>query len=152
MNTISVVISTRKRDEKFYQSIKKAFSNPKTEILLIENDNQFSLSELYNNGLQDAKNDIVVFMHDDIIIESTNLTPKIIKMFEKNPEYGIIGIAGTTDLVNGRWWEIRKSMHGKVYHEHEGKRHLSKYSNESFVDDLKDVICVDGLFFMVHKE
>jgi hypothetical protein len=29
---------------------------------------------------------------------------------------------------------------------------MSKYNNESFVEELKDVVCVDGLFFMVHKQ
>jgi len=153
MNLVTVVICTRERNEEFRLHVKKMFSHPKTEILIYENKGQMSLAENYNKGLLDSQNDIVVFMHDDVIIQSTNLTPKIIKMFEKFPEYGIIGVAGTTDLAaNGRWWEIRKSMHGKVGHTKDGKTWTSKYNNESFVDKLKDVVCVDGVFFMVHKQ
>lgn len=152
MNTITAVISTRKRDEKVYQHIKKALSHPKSEVLMYENDGKMSLPEVYNKGLEESSNDIVVFMHDDVIIESTNLTPKIIKLFEKFPDYGIIGVAGTTDLVNGRWWEIRKSMYGKVGHTKDGKTWKSIYNKESFIDTLKDVVCVDGVFFMVHKK
>ena len=129
-NTISVVISTRKKDDNFYQHIKKALSHPKSEILLYENDGQFSLAEVYNKGLEESKNEIVLFMHDDIIIKTTNLTHKIIKLFEKFPDYGIIGVAGTTDLVNGKWWEIKKSMHGKV---------CLLYTS----DAADDLLCVD---------
>ena len=152
MNLVTVVISTRKRDEDFYKQVKKWFSHPKTQILMYENDGIMSLPEVYNKGLEESENDIVVFMHDDIIIQSTNLTPKIVKMFDKFPDYGIIGVAGTTDLANGRWWDIRKSMYGKVGHTKDGKTWINKYNNESFVDNLKDVVCVDGVFFMVHKQ
>jgi GT2 family glycosyltransferase len=152
MNLVTVVISTRKKNPEFEKHVRKMFSHPKTEIIIIENDGQFSLPEVYNKGLEEAQNDIVVFMHDDVILQSTNMTPKIVKMFEKHKDYGIIGIAGTTDLVNGRWWEIRKSMYGKVGHTKDGKTWMSKYNNESFVEELKDVVCVDGLFFMVHKQ
>ena len=127
------------------------FSHPKTQILVYENDGVSSLTEIYNDGLKDSIYDVVVFMHDDLIIETKCIGEKIIKLFDKNPEFGIIGIAGTTDLVNGRWWEIKKSMVGEVYHENEGKRWLSKYSKESYSDKLKDVVCVDGLFFMVDR-
>jgi len=152
MNLVTVVISTRKRDENVYKHIKKMFSHPKTQILMYENEGTMSLPEIYNKGLKESENDIVVFMHDDVIIQSTNLTPKIVKMFDKHPDYGIIGIAGTTDLTNGKWWEIRKSMYGKVGHTKDGKIWMNKYNNESFVDNLKDVVCVDGVFFMVHKK
>lgn len=150
-NIVSVVVSTRKKDETYYNHIKKVFSNPKTEILIYENNGEMSLPDLYNKGLEESTNDVVVFMHDDLIIDSKNIGEKICKLFQKNPDYGIIGLAGTTDLVNGKWWEIRKSMYGKVGHEKDGRKWLSKYSNESFADTLKEVVTVDGLFMMVHK-
>lgn len=151
MNLVTVVISTRKRDENYFKHVRKMFSHPKTQILMYENEGKMSLADVYNKGLEESENDIVVFMHDDLILQTTNMTPKIVKMFDKFPEYGIIGIAGTTDLVNGRWWEIRKSMYGKVGHAKDGKTWMSKYNNETFVDYLKDVVCIDGLFMMVHK-
>jgi GT2 family glycosyltransferase len=152
MNLVTVVISTRKRDEEYYKQVKKAFSHPKTQILMYENEGTMSLPEVYNRGLEESENDIIVFMHDDLILQSTNMAHKVMKLFEKNPDYGIIGIAGTTDLVNGRWWEIRKSMYGKVGHTKDGKTWMNKYNNESFVDTVKDVVCIDGLFFMVNKQ
>jgi GT2 family glycosyltransferase len=127
------------------------FSHPNTEILMYENDGEMSLTQVYNKGLKESVNDIVVFMHDDLILETSNITPKIVKLFEKHPEYGIIGIAGTDKLTSGRWWDNRENMFGVVGHIHEGKRHVNNYSKGVFNDVLKDVVIVDGLFFIVRK-
>lgn len=148
---LSVVFSTRKKDEDYIKHLKKMFSHPKTEILCYENDNQKSLSEIYNIGLNESINDIVVFLHDDLILVTQNITPKINKLFENNPEHGIIGIAGTNNLINGVWWSDNKSMIGIVGHEHENKKHINHYSN-SLGDNLKDVVVIDGLFMCIHKK
>jgi len=148
---ISVVISTRKIDDEYLKHVEKMFSHPKTEILVYENDGVNSLPEIYNIGLNDSKNDIVVFMHDDLILETKNITPKVIRLFEKNPEYGVIGIAGTDNLVSGMWWQDRSSMYGIVGHEHEGKRHVNHYSKGDYSEKLKEVVVIDGLFMMIHK-
>lgn len=151
-DTVSVVISTKKRDEDYISHVKKHFSHPKTQIIVYENDGKYSLSELYNKGLKKSVNDIVVFMHDDLILETKNLTPKIIKLFEKSNDYGIIGIAGTDKITCGTWWNSREDMYGIVGHMQEGKRHVNKYSQKQYKDVLKDVVVVDGLFMMVHKK
>ena len=149
---VSVVISTRKINDEYLKHVEKMFSHPKTQIIIHENDGVDSLTRVYNEGLDAAENDIVVFMHDDLILETKSMNDKIVKLFDKNPEHGIIGIAGTTDLISGQWWELRKSMVGKVYHEKDGKKWQSKYSNDSCPEIVKDVVCVDGLFFAVHKK
>jgi len=147
---VSVVVSTRKIEDEYVKHIKKMFSHPKTQVLIYENNGEFSLPKLYNRGLDESENEIVVFMHDDLLIETTNVTRKIVRLFEENPEHGIIGIAGTNNLINGMWWTDRSSMYGQVKHEHEGKVHRNNYSG-SFNEFLKNVVCVDGLFFAVHK-
>ena len=149
---VSVVISTRKIDDVFLKHVEKMFSHPKTEILVYENEGEYSLPQLYNVGLRDSKNDIVVYMHDDIILETTNITPKIVRLFDENPEYGIIGVAGTDNLTSGRWWDNRDRMYGIVAHEHEGKRHVNQYSKQTFGDKPKEVVIIDGVMMMVHKK
>jgi hypothetical protein len=149
---ISVVISTRQIDDNYLKHVSKMFSHPKTEIIVYENNGEESLPKLYNKGLEESTNDIVVFMHDDLILETTNITPKIIKLFEKNPEFGILGLAGTNNLISGMWWQDKESMYGVVGHEHEGKRHVNHYSKQMFGESPKQVIIVDGLFMMIHKK
>ena len=148
---ITIVIPTIKIDESYIKHVNERFNNKNNQILIYENDNKYSLTELYNRGLDESINDIVVFMHDDLIIETPDVTEKIIRLFKRN-EHGIIGLAGTTNLISGMWWQDRPSMYGIVGHEHEGNRHVNFYSEQRFNDLVKDVIVVDGLFMMVHKK
>lgn len=148
---ITIVISTRKYDNDYINHVKSQFNNNENQLLVYENENKFSLTELYNKGLDESTNDIVVFMHDDLIIETPDITPKIDYLFKKNEEYGIIGLAGTTNLISGMWWEDRSSMYGIVGHEHEGKKHVNFYNQKRYNDRVKDVVIIDGLFMMIHK-
>ena len=77
---------------------------------------------------------------------------KIINHFKRNSDYGILGVAGSTNLPksNGRWWEDTSKMKGIVNHEHEGKKWESKYSN-SLGNKIEDVVLVDGLFIALYK-
>lgn len=149
---ISIVVSTRQIDNSYVKHIEDRFNNKDNQILIYQNDNQYSLTELYNKGLDESINDIVVFMHDDLIIETPDVTDKILHLFKKNNEHGIIGLAGTTNLLSGMWWQDRSSMYGIVGHEHEGKRHVNFYSEQRFNEKVKDVVVIDGLFMMVHKK
>jgi hypothetical protein len=148
---VSVVIPTREIDDNYLKHVSKMFSHPKTEIIVYENNGEKSLPQIYNQGLNESTNDIVVFMHDDLILETSNITPKIIKLFDKHLDYGIIGLAGTDNLLSGMWWQDRTSMYGVVGHENEGKRHVNHYSKGDYSEKLKEVVVIDGLFMMIHK-
>jgi len=127
------------------------FGHPKVEILEYVNKGE-SLTKFYQKGLDESKYDIVVFLHDDILIETKQAAKKLVKLYDRNPEYGILGVAGTKYLSDtGRWWEDRRSMYGKVYHTHEDKKWLSSYS-EDLGNRIEDVVTVDGVFFSVHKK
>jgi hypothetical protein len=150
MNTITVVYSTRKIEQDYLDHVKKFFSHPKNEYLVYENNGERSLTDIYNEGLEKSKNDIVVFIHDDLEFETKNLTPKIIKLFDRNPDYGILGLAGTDKLVSGQWWQHRENMQGQVGHINGPQKYMSKYS-KSFGDNIKEVVIIDGLFMMINK-
>lgn len=110
-----------------------------------------SLTTAYNKGLKQAKSDIVVFCHDDIEIETKQWGNKLIKQFEKYPQFGIIGVAGSKSMPeSGCWWEDPKQMYGRVKHTNDGKSWLSAYSKD-LGQDLEGVVTVDGVFFAVVK-
>ena len=147
---ISVVYSTKKDKPEFKKHIEETCGYKKIEIIQIENDGEMSLTQAYNKGLEMSSNDLVVFCHDDIIFDKKGWANKIIKLFSRNPEYGIIGIAGTTDLVDGRWWTIKESMNGIVSHKHEGKKWTNYYSKDQG-NKVTEMVVLDGLLFMVDK-
>ena len=79
MNTITVVCSTRSINQDYVDHVRKFFSHPKNQYIFVENNGDKSLTEVYNQGIEESENDIVVFIHDDLEFETKNLTPKIIK-------------------------------------------------------------------------
>lgn len=148
---ISIVYCTRETDEEFKKHlIKTSGLHKKIELIEIINKG-VSLTKCYDEGLKKAKNEIVVFCHDDIIFETKNWGKKLIKHFN-NTEFGILGLAGTTSLTkSGKWWDERHLMVGVVNHQQNGKKWTSKYSN-TFGDKVLETILVDGLFFAVRRD
>jgi hypothetical protein len=147
---ITVGYSTRKSSEEFKELLRKSSGHPKIEIIEKVNPDGRSLTEVYNEILEESTNDIVVLCHDDIYFDTKNWVKKLVRHFEKNP-HGIIGLAGTSHMPkSGMWWEDRSKMYGIVNHESEGKKWESKYSS-SLGDKLKDVVVVDGLFICLSK-
>jgi len=149
---ITVIYSTRKEKPEFKDFIKNTSGLKDIEIIEYINNGEHSLTYLYNKGLKESKYNIVLFCHDDIIIETKNWGRKIIGHFKRRPGYGILGKAGSKYMpASGRWWDVGMTEAvGQVYHQHNGKRWLSKY-NEFFGNKIEDTIIVDGLFFMVNK-
>lgn len=147
---ISVVYCTRTHNPTHIQHIKKQFGHPKTEVIEYINEGE-SLTKFYNKALEETKNDIVVFMHDDVELKTNNITQKLLKHFNKT-NLGIVGVAGTKELSKtGRWWDKPKSMFGRVEHTHQNKSWLSKYSND-INNKYEPTILVDGVFFAINKK
>lgn len=149
---ITIGYSTKKINPEFKDYIEKSCGVHKVEVIPFENPGTYSLSEVYNILLEKSSNDIVILCHDDIYFEKKNWGSKILKHFKRNPEYGIIGAAGSKYLPkSGMWWEINTEMFGIVNHEHQGKKWTSKYS-ESKGSNLDDTVIVDGLFIAINKK
>lgn len=147
---ISIFYSTRKKNKAKSLQIEKSCTLPNVEIIEFVNEGTLSLAEAYNNALKTSKRDILVCIHDDIELEK-GWDLKIYEYFKNNPNFGIIGLAGTTDLSkSGMWWEDRNRMVGQVLHKHKDKWSNTKYS-ESFPNQLLPVITVDGLFIAIQK-
>lgn len=150
---ISIVISSHLSEEsnqKIKNHITDTIGLKNPEILIYENFNKYSLSEVYNIGLKESKNDIVLFIHNDIIFNTKKWGRILVDKFN-NSDYGILGVAGTTDLVdNGVWWTDQSKMVGIVNHKNNNKIFESKYSN-SYNKEVIEVAVIDGLFIAVNK-
>lgn len=149
-NMISIVCSSPHDLTDYGKVIKKMSGHPKVEFLAYKNEGEFSLTEIYNRGLNESKFDIVVFLHHDIEIQTKQFAKKLKKHYD-NSDYAILGVAGTKYLAEtGKWWENRKSMYGRVWHTHNNLKTLSRYSEDQN-NDIEEVVIVDGVFFSVMK-
>lgn len=149
---ITVGYSTRTHNPDLIEYFKKSSGNPKyVEVIEKVNNGEKSLSQVYNEIIEESQSDIVILCHDDIYFDTNAWYSKILRNFEKN-DYGILGVAGTPHLhESGKWWEERRKMVGIVNHDSGGKKWESKYS-PSFGNEIREVAIVDGLFIVLHKK
>jgi len=149
---ITIGYSTRSSNKEFQEYLKKSSGHPKVQIIEKVNNGEKNLSEVYNEIISESNFDIIVLCHDDIYFDTNNWVSKLVKQFDKNTDYGIFGMAGTTEMpTSGMWWEDRSKMYGIVNHESEGKKWESKYS-DSLGNDIKEVVVVDGVFIALNKQ
>ena len=136
---------------KFKQHLLQTSGIDNIQILEYINHNQYSLSELYNKGIKESKHNIIVCCHHDIKLEK-NWGKKLINDFVSNPEFGIIGKAGSCYFPeSGVYWEyLIQTMVGQVYHHPDGqKKWLSRYSPK--LPFIIPVVTIDGLFISFDK-
>ena len=152
---LTIVYSTHKNtdyNKAFKEHLLKNVGVKNVQILEYVNFNMYSLAELYNRGLSESQNDIVVCIHNDIKL-SKDWGKKLLKDFENNPDFGIIGKAGSAYFPeSGVYWEkMFQTMVGQVYHHPQGQeKYLSQYSPK--VDYLVPVVTIDGLFIALNKK
>jgi glycosyltransferase involved in cell wall biosynthesis len=151
MNTsLTIVFSTRKINPDFVKHLERSSGLLHPEIIATENNGELSLNQVYNMGIEKATNDIIVFCHDDINFQTDNWGRKVLKHFHRNPDYAILGAAGTNNLLSGMWWEDRAGMHGIVNHTDGTKVWTSRFSPDQG-NKVKQMIVLDGVFFAIDK-
>lgn len=121
--------------------------------------NGISLTSVYNQILEQVQEDRVVFIHDDAEPITAGWARTLYRIFENNPEYGIVGVAGSKDFdSDGAWW-IYKNKYGSVFHRKDVKDQQGNTGyltfktvySEDFDHDLEEVAVVDGLFIAIDK-
>lgn len=150
---ISVFSSQYSTEEnnKFKEHISKTIGCDH-KIVCYENNNKYSLCELYNRSLNEhhEKDSIFVFIHNDIFFKTNNWGKTLLRKFN-NFNYDIIGVAGSTVLDDtGMWWSKREKMVGVVEHTDGVNTWVSDY-NSKFLG-IKEVVVIDGLFISINPD
>jgi hypothetical protein len=151
---ITIVYSTHKDqtyNHKFRQHLLQTVGLKDVQILEYINHNQYSLTEVYNRGILESTNNIIVCIHNDVKLEN-NWGKKLLKDFNENPDFAIIGKAGSCYFPkSGVYWDkMTQTMVGQVYHHPEGQnKWLSKYSPK--LPFLIPVVTIDGVFISFDK-
>jgi GT2 family glycosyltransferase len=151
---ITIIYSTHKNQDynnNFKKHLLQTVGVKDVQILEYVNHNQYSLSQVYNGGITESIYDIVVCCHNDIKLEK-NWGKKLLEDFSNNPEFGVIGKAGSCYFPkSGVYWEkMHQTMVGQVYHHPEGqKKWINRYSVK--LPYLIPVVTIDGLFISFDK-
>ena len=122
-------------------------------VICVHNPDGISLSKIYADMTvnEEIETNIIVYIHDDIEFLRKGWGKEILRLFNENEKYGIIGVAGSAQFdENGAWWNYEKKF-GQVLHRWEGKSWLTAFS--PLLDkDLQEVAVIDGLFIAIHKK
>jgi hypothetical protein len=148
---ITIGYSTRFPNPSLQEYFKKTSGLKDVEVIEKINNGEKSLSQVYNEIINESSNDILVLCHDDIKLE-TGWAKNLIQDFKNNPDFSIIGKAGSCYFPeSGVYWEkLQQTMVGQVYHHPDGqKKWLSKYSPK--LPFLIPVVTIDGLFISFDK-
>lgn len=154
-NSIAVVFCSRKESNEnkgFIEHIRETCGCD-THVYSIHNPDGVSLSKIYADMVvsDDIDANVIVFIHDDIEFLRDGWGKEILRLFNENEEYGIIGVAGSAQFdERGAWWNYDK-IFGQVLHRSEGKSWLTAFS-PLLKKDLQEVAVIDGLFIAVHKK
>lgn len=111
---ISVIICSR--DDAKYLAVSACYQRvlPATPFEIIRISDASGLAEGFNRGIERAHGDTLLFCHDDIEVIEPAFYQRLVGHLE---HADLIGVAGTTRLVSGRWDEAGPPYsYGQVVH------------------------------------
>jgi hypothetical protein len=69
---ITIGYSTRENNEKYVDYLKKTCGIKNVEVIQKVNNGEKSLSQVYNEIIDESTNDIIIFCHDDLEFDTSN--------------------------------------------------------------------------------
>lgn len=128
------------------------------EIIAFENSSGAKgMCEMYNEGIDKAKYDILCFMHEDLALKNIGWGEAVQKLFSRHPKLGVLGIAGSTykSIVPGGWGspgskgaERSNLIQSFKYMKKDSLRPYVNPNDESW----SRVVVVDGAWICVKRE
>ena len=123
------------------------------ELIHIDNSkNDYSIFSAYNKGAQLAKYPYLCFVHEDVLVRTTNWGELIVSHLE-NPEVGILGVAGgdvMTPVPTG-WYALNYSMH-LIQSNCDGSESEHLLFPLNYADKKRSVALLDGVFLCMRKK
>lgn len=152
MEKITIVVcSKHTKDEKknFCDNVNNT-CGIEHDLVFITNKDGVGLSQIYHEIINDINDNFIVFIHDDIEFLRYGWGSEIVRLFNENNDYGIIGVAGSAEFdEEAAWWRYNQK-YGQVIHRSATQSWLTAFS-ELLPYDLEEVCVVDGLFIAINK-
>lgn len=153
---ISIIICSRTSEisTSLSQNIEKTIGCAYELIVIDNSENKYSIFEAYNLGIQKSKGDFWCFMHDDILIHTSNWGLELIEVFKSDNKIGLIGVAGAKvkTRMPSAWWdcpEDQKIIHIKQHINNETVENWKQGWNEN---SIENVVVIDGVFMVGKKD
>ncbi len=148
---LSIIISSYQ--EHFYKNLQKNIrttigDNFIYEIIKVENPGLMGICEAYNKGASQAIYDHLLFVHEDVIFQTTNWGAQLIYHFKSLENTGILALAGTSykSILPVGWWSF---VDYNFLHIDQLTKEKTIHSHR--LDKPEKTIITDGVFLAMKK-
>lgn len=125
------------------------------EILVWDNTRaHWGLCKVYNHLAASAQFELILFIHEDVLLETMNWGKVLTDWFEKHPDAGMVGLAGAS--IKSKYssgWYVGNPAYDRfsIVHRHLGQDVLQEQrGNEE--EQFSQVVTLDGVFMCVRKK
>jgi glycosyltransferase involved in cell wall biosynthesis len=152
---ISIIICSRESsiNELLTNNIKETVGSKYELIILNNSENQYSIFQAYNLGIEKSTGELLCFLHDDILIHTKNWGNILERIFKQQPEVGLIGVAGSRlkTKMPSPWWNTFPEYSVINIIQHLKPDDCVK-TNIGFNDKTEvEVVAIDGVFMVLKK-
>jgi hypothetical protein len=163
-NGISVIICSIKPElcHQILENIKNTIGTDFETIVFDNREKKYGISQVYNDCARKAIFPYLCFVHEDVIISTSNWGKTMIAFAEKTTDCGIIGFAGGTIAKKNfiSWWCEQKGCYRfyqpSCYGDNmqamaEWRLNNSPPHTHTLYEGFSKVVTLDGFFLFVSK-
>ena len=149
---ISIIICSRTAtiSTKLYENIKSTIGC-EYELIVINNfENNYSIFEAYNIGIEKSIGKYLCFIHDDILFHTRNWGLKIKEIFKSDNKIGLIGVAGAKikTKMPSAWWDCPENKRVVNIIQHVENNKVEKWELGWRENKIEEVAVIDGVFMV----
>jgi hypothetical protein len=137
--------------QQLYENISKSITHPFQWLPFNNQKEQKGICEAYNTMAKKAIYDNLIFIHEDIILESDDWNFKLIKPFEKYDYWGVAGSNYKSAFFSG--WATGIKEFDAYYIKHQSESETIILKNEpSENQHFFNAVILDGVFLAIKKK
>lgn len=107
-----------------------------------------SMAAGYNAAMHESDAKYKVYLHQDVFILNEDFIQDIINIFEENPEYGMLGVMGSTAMVSDANYWLKWDT-GAVYADNSLKAGIIEKIN---AEKISETIAIDGMIMITQYD
>ena len=152
---VEEVIIIDNSDDSFadYSSSKELSLTFLKKIKILENKENLGVRASLNQGWKEAKSEIVLFMHNDLMIYEKDFDKKITDTFKKLPEVAMIGAFGAKGLGTSNIYQGHYEMNqlARSLNVSEARMDKNVHGFRNLKKEFENVAVFDGMFMAIRK-
>ncbi len=153
---ISIIICSRNITlfDKLKESINNTVGVVEYEIIKLDNLTiKESITKVYNRGIDIAKYEFLLFVHEDVVFHTPNWGVVLANIFNQDSNIGLVGIAGSKykSRYPSAFWhtKIDELFIHILQHYNSRKPQVQKLGFKE--NNLEQVVAIDGVFLALRK-